>query len=182
MEAWRAIPGTDGAYEVSDLGRVRSWWYDNHTSRRRRDEPLILKPGANASGYLHVNVAGLKPKGRMIHRLVLEAFVGPAPNGHECAHGDGNPANNALANLRWATRHDNQMDRRVHGTMVVGAKHHMSKLDAEKVRELRMRRASGETLKSLGERFGVSAMAVWHAAKGTTWAHVTSDPDFYEPR
>jgi hypothetical protein len=58
-----------------------------------------------------------------VHHLVLEAFVGPRPAGHEAAHGDGDKTNNALANLRWATPKENAADRYRHGTVLFGTRH-----------------------------------------------------------
>ena len=46
-----------------------------------------------------------------VHQLMLEAFVGPAPNGHVCRHKDGNGLNNRLENLSWATQQENADDR-----------------------------------------------------------------------
>src|SRR3982751_5117101 len=47
-----------------------------------------------------------------VHRMVAEAFHGPAPTPkHEVAHWDGDPANNRAANLRWATSKENKADR-----------------------------------------------------------------------
>jgi hypothetical protein len=72
------------------------------------------------SGHLRVR---LKPSssGRSkfpaVHRLVLEAFVGPCPEGKEARHfPDRDPRNNRLDNLSWATRTTNQRDRDFHGT------------------------------------------------------------------
>lgn len=53
---------------------------------------------------------------RLVHRLVLEAFVGPCPEGMEGCHGDGDPTNNSLGNLRWDTATSNQLDKVRHGT------------------------------------------------------------------
>jgi hypothetical protein len=73
------------------------------------------------SGRRYVN---LKGKGRRIHRLVLQAFVGPCPAGQECCHGDGDPSNNVLSNLRWGTRSDNRRDSVGHGTHFSTSKKH----------------------------------------------------------
>ena len=48
---------------------------------------------------------------RYVHRLVLEAFVGPCPPGLECLHRDHDTANNRLRNLRWGTRTENIEDK-----------------------------------------------------------------------
>lgn len=50
-------------------------------------------------------------KNHYVHRLVLEAFVGPAPSEHECDHIDRNPSNNKLENLRWVTHYENMKNK-----------------------------------------------------------------------
>ena len=64
------------------------------------------------SGYLAVT---LWRKGQQntkyVHRLVLEAFVGPCPPGMEACHNNSNPADNRLSNLRWDTRQANHKDK-----------------------------------------------------------------------
>ena len=51
---------------------------------------------------------------RFGHALVMEAFVGPRPAGYEVSHRDGDASNNHVRNLRYATRQENQHDRRFH--------------------------------------------------------------------
>jgi hypothetical protein len=46
-----------------------------------------------------------------VHHLVLEAFVGPRPEGMNGLHWDDDAMNNQLDNLRWGTDSDNQQDR-----------------------------------------------------------------------
>lgn len=54
---------------------------------------------------------------RYVHRLVLEAFVGPCPEGMECRHfPDRDTANNHLGNVSWGTRQQNMADKKIHGT------------------------------------------------------------------
>ena len=104
IERWRPVAGGEG-YEVSDFGRVKSL---------RWTPPRILKPGP--SNYGHLSVV-LGPRNtRMVHQLVLIAFVGPRPPKMEVRHLDGNPANNRLENLCWGTRSDNIRDAIRHGT------------------------------------------------------------------
>lgn len=104
-ERWLPVSGWEGLYEVSDRGRVRSI---------RRS--LILQPRPNTSGHFQVGFSvNDNEVMRQIHRLVLEAFVGPCPPGLECCHNDGDRTNNRLENLRWDTRSANQLDAVVHG-------------------------------------------------------------------
>lgn len=58
----------------------------------------------NGKGYMVVRIDG---KNYRVHRLVLEAFVGPCHEGFECDHLDRNRRNNALTNLRYVSRIDN---------------------------------------------------------------------------
>jgi hypothetical protein len=42
-----------------------------------------------------------------VHRLICEAFHGPAPHGYVCMHLDENARNNKPNNLRWGTQKEN---------------------------------------------------------------------------
>lgn len=121
-EQWRPIPGREGVYEVSDLGRVRS--LDREITTRAGVKKIqrgrILKPGMNRR-HRHVALCdGYQCKSYRVHRLVMEAFVGPLPEGKEVRHRDDNPDNNQLSNLVYGTRSENLLDRVRNGT------HHMA--------------------------------------------------------
>lgn len=118
-EEWRAVVGYEGYYEVSNRGRLRSLdrvvKYKNGIERRYKGK--ILKLGKHKFGYLKVE---LHKDGKIshtnIHRLMLESFTGPCPDGMEACHNDGNPTNNTIENLRWGTRSENRQDAVKHGT------------------------------------------------------------------
>lgn len=114
-EEWRAIPGYEGIYEVSDLGRVRS--LDRQSTAGRSLRGRIRAAAKDKGGYLRVPLHhGRAVRYTGAHRLVLEAFVGPCPPGMEACHNDGDPSNNALSNLRWDTKSANMLDKLLHGT------------------------------------------------------------------
>lgn len=115
MERWLPVPGYEGVYEVSDQGRVRS--LDRITTHGRRRKGMVLIPSATDKGYLHVGLhLGGSHDRYFIHRLVLRAFEGEAPAGHEARHLNGVPPDNALSNLAWGTHLENMRDQREHGT------------------------------------------------------------------
>lgn len=101
-ERWLPIAGQPG-YEVSDCGHVRS--YIMRARSELRSTPRPLKPSANRGGYQIVRLHG--KKAFFVHRLVMQAFVGTVPDGHEVDHMDNDPSNNHLANLQYVTRAQN---------------------------------------------------------------------------
>lgn len=112
-EVWRAVPGWEGAYDVSDRGRVRSW----KTTRGALERPRIKKPTKNAQGYACVSLSS-DGKSRMcnVHSLVMSAFHGKREDGMEVRHLNGNRLDASLENLAYGTPSENQRDRVVHGT------------------------------------------------------------------
>jgi len=118
-EEWRTIEGFEGFYEVSSRGRVRSLDRvvdgKNGTTRRRRS--AILSQDTSGNGYPRVVLQRERVRTkRLVSGLVLEAFVGPRPDGMEACHfPDPNPQNNTVENLRWDTKSANMQDRIAHG-------------------------------------------------------------------
>lgn len=116
MENWLPVTGYEGFYEVSDHGQVRSVTRTNEymPGRFRTEHGRLRKqsPHSNASGHPSVTLSrGGKRKTHLVHHLVLEAFVGPRPEGLQGLHWDDVSTNNHLSNLRWGTRSDNGNDR-----------------------------------------------------------------------
>lgn len=48
----------------------------------------------------------------LVHHAVLEAWVGPRPEGMECDHINGDSLDNRLENLEWVTHQENMRRRR----------------------------------------------------------------------
>jgi len=120
-EEWRAVPWYEGSYEASDKGRVRSLdrcIFDKNGVKYRLSG-ILLALNPNSDGYPSVCLSGVT---KTVHRLVLEAFVGPCPDGLECCHEDDEPTNNCLSNLRWDTKSENQKDSYRHGRKGHGQK------------------------------------------------------------
>lgn len=121
-EIWKPVVGFEGFYEVSNLGRVKSLSryepYRRHPgklTRLRRGRILTASKGSN--GYYTVRLCG---KTRTVHSLVLEAFIGPKPDGLAACHGpDFDTSNNRLSNLRWDTYYANNAERRMGGNSAV---------------------------------------------------------------
>ena len=128
-ETWKPIDGYADSYEVSNRGRVRSRERDiNGPHGLRRIGATVLKPrdgGSPNAPHLRAKLwADNKQRTLLIHRLVLESFVGPCPDGMVACHIDGDPHNNDIDNLRWDTASSNTLDSVRHGTHPAASKTH----------------------------------------------------------
>lgn len=170
---YKDIPGFPG-YRVGDDGSVWSCrWSCGHGARVQSDTWRQLRPGRAGAGYEFVNLHGASGKRNFyIHRLVLEAFVGPCPPGHEGCHNNGDRTDNRPGNLRWATHRENVIDREAHGSNPKGIRNGQAKLDEAQVQAIRKMRADGQQYKDIAAKFGVSGGAVGMIIKGKTWRHV----------
>lgn len=170
MEQWKPVPGFNG-YEVSNLGNVRS---------NKRGKPRTLKPGKSGTNgeYRSVYLSrDNKVYPRLIHRLVLEVFVSPCPDGMESRHFNGNASDNRLENLEWATHMDNMQDKVAHGTLnqnrASGNSHASARLNAGQVALIRLEYATGTvTQQQLADAYGTSRANIGLIVNRKNWKKV----------
>jgi hypothetical protein len=155
VEVWRR---TFGDYEVSSLGNIR------------RNGHMLFQE--DRSGYrrvcLSINGKALR---KSVHGLVALAFLGPRPQGWQVAHRNGKPHDNRLCNLAYKTRAENEADKVIHGTSLIGERNHQAKLRNSDIPAIRLRLAAGEALKSIAADFGVSFYLISKIKHGKAWAH-----------
>lgn len=121
-EMWRPVVGYEELYDVSDLGHVRSRSRTTPHGHWRRGK--LMKLTSFGSGYLRVGLCRDNKQTKLfVHRLVLDAFRGPCPDGMACRHLNGDPGDNRLNNLCWGTQVENMADRDRHGNTVRGDRH-----------------------------------------------------------
>jgi hypothetical protein len=166
-ETFRPVPGFL-AYEVSDWGRIRRrfQYWGGHSYLKT--EPA---PSAKYRQIWMRDDKG-KPHRRHLHLLILEAFVGPRPEGMQCRHLDGNPFNNRLDNLKWGTAVENGQDRVRHGTQVHGITNPKAKLTEQQVREIRDLHEQGLTGQAIARLYGISKSTACLICKRSIWRHI----------
>ncbi len=172
-------------YAVSRDGRI--WSGERKTARGREYGGVWLIPCKHGSGHLWFDLYrdGGSCK-QYAHRLVLETYVGPCPEGLECRHLDGDPANNRLGNLKWGTHAENVQDAVKHGTHYTlgryGEKHPNSKLSDEDRRLIFSIYHDGAYLqRELGDRFGVARSTISYIIHDPQWAPLDPDPTDPDP-
>lgn len=153
---WKVIP-TYPNYEVSNFGNVRRVGSTKLLA-------LSTKRGTHPYQRAHLCQDG-KARYILVHRLVLEAFIGPCPKGYQCLHLDNNPRNNRLDNLRWGTPKEN------HSTINrKGERNPRAKLSAENIAYIR---SYTGPLIDLVDQFNVSYKHITHIRSNITWKHLT---------
>lgn len=170
MEQWKPVVEFDD-YEVSDLGNVRS---------TKRGSPRLLKPGKSGTNgeYRCVYLSkDSKVYPKLVHRLMLEAFVGPCPDGHETRHVNGVAFDNRLENLEWATHMDNMQDKIAHGTLnrnrASGEDCNFTRLTANQVRSIRIKYATGRiTQQELANLYQTSRSNIGLIVNRKNWKKV----------
>lgn len=170
MEIWKDIPGFNGHYQVSNLGRVktmprlvvRNQSNGNYTSKEK-----VLRPGISR-GYPVVSLTrNGKAKTYKIHCLVMLAFVGPCPSGQEVLHRDGDRKDATLEHLRYGTRRENMADARLHKTMA-GVRNGNSKLTSADIIHIIEAYAAFE--ENLATELGVTSNTIRNLKMNRTYA------------
>jgi hypothetical protein len=175
---YRDIPGFPG-YRVGSDGSV---WSCRNKHGDLQDEWHRLTPRPRVTGhpprkgrYLQVLIApspGARPRNLSVHRLVLLAFIGPCPPGHETCHGDDDPENNALSNLRWGTKKNNRDDAVRRGTWPRGQDKPNARLTEADVVFIHRLHEEGWRVCELARRFSIHSTSIIRILSGKKWAHV----------
>lgn len=181
-EVWMPIPGYEGSYEASSLGRIRSLTrFVNHapssTSRgfKRVYVGRILSQYKTRNGYIAVRLSnGKSAKTVHVHRLICQAFLPMKAGLTVVNHKDGDKTNNRLDNLEWCTPSRNMQHAIDNGLKPVlrGSEVGGSVLNDSCVFKIRYMLECGETQRSIAEKFGIGQKTVSSLRSGKTWGHL----------
>lgn len=158
-EEWKSC--FDGYYSVSNRGRVR-----RERTGRGTQIGRILKPAKGSRGYSCVDLYnGVTHRVINIHRLVAEAFLGPAAADAQVNHLNGVKSDNSVGNLEYVTcsenhRHSFQTGLRVNPTR---------KLTVDSVIAIRKELAAGRRQTHLAAEYGVTQSTIWAIGRRITW-------------
>lgn len=168
-EVWKDIPGWEGLYQASTLGRIRRLPMDLvYSDGQRHHYPKkVYSPAVSGNGYKTVTFR--RPGGEQqffyVHRLVAETFL-EKPGGCDTVnHLDADRTNNRVSNLEWTTDSGNA----VHAML------HYGEIGAIKMRPVvcletgEVFASSSEAARSLRDRTSnvkSSAANIWAVASG----------------
>ena len=115
MEEWKDIPGFEGLYQASTLGRIRTCEGKTTSSARfsrRVWKQRILKQKCNTNKKGRVDFRVELWKGKthktfLVSRLVAFTWCEGYKEGMTVNHKNGNPLDNSAVNLEWLSHGDN---------------------------------------------------------------------------
>jgi hypothetical protein len=161
-EKWKDIPGYEGKYQASNIGRLKNILKGN-----------IVSGGINkANGYRYAYLMGLdgSKRNHRVHRLIAMSHLANPKSLPYVNHKDGNKVNNNIDNLEWCTAEENCQHALENGLVPSGEKHHYAKLTSEEVEAIRR---IGDILPSrrVAKMFGISKTNVLDILNGNIWAY-----------
>lgn len=165
-EEWRDVPGYEGHYMVSSLGRVKSFHYGKERIMRSYEKlNEYRKIGLTLNKVLRTH---------LVHRLVAQAFIGEIPKGYTVNHIDGVKSNSALSNLEIVTPATNTE----HAVKVLGRANMtaFSKLSKEQVIEIiHLLNTTTKTTYEIAEMFGITPNYVSNICHGKAWKQYSAN-------
>lgn len=181
QEIWLPISGYEGFYEVSNFGNVRSIRRQTRCVSKAGLEFTKPQGGGNLkhvkhnAGYLSVVLSAKGNRsGKLIHRLVADAFVENISDLPWVNHKDANKHNNQSSNLEWCTASENYQHASLLGLFPTlrGTQRPSAKLNDEKVHIIKKMMLIGFTNIKLAEIFNVSTAPISYIRSGKAWTHI----------
>lgn len=167
-EVWKDIPGFEGEYQISNMGKVKSF--------SRYQEGRILKPwltkGNGKSGYYYISL-GRKHR-QLVHRLVALTFL--IKNNQTVNHKDGNKLNNRVDNLEWVSYSENNKhaytNKLKKAPNLLGGEICNHKLTEKQVILIRELRKQEVPVKELTKLFSVHYSTIYNIIRKSTWKNI----------
>ena len=157
---------------MNEMIEIRLW---KHVARAAAGEcwPWTGHTTASRGGGTRYGAIRVGSTMQKAHRVAWALSHGPIPAGQVVRHKCDNSICCNPNHLELGTQADNIRDReeRGRGVRLCGARHARAKLTEQQVREIRSLKGEGQSIRSLGRRYGVSSYAIMHATK-YGWKHI----------
>lgn len=171
VEFWVPIEGSLG-YDISNHGRVRSYWIKRHRKGVLSDTPHIMRPQISVKHADIVLNGGGKKRRAYIHRLVASAFLPNPDHLPEVNHITAYPADNRVDGLEWVTHFGNHQHAKVNGLHAQGSRNGMGVLAEAQVLDIRRRLLNKEKQKDIAAVFNTTPSNISQIKSGRRWGHI----------
>ena len=179
-EVWKSVPGFEGYYEASNIGRIRTVDRIGKTcyGADRKLNGKLVAQNSGKKGYLRVSsrIHGVM----LVHRLVALTWIQNPDALPVINHIDGNKENNRIENLEWCTQSYNMKHAHRNGlakgmVLLKGDKSIAAKLTERKVANIKFRLLHGDRAVDLAKEYGVNKNTIAELKAGRSWSHVNAD-------
>lgn len=173
-EIWKDIPGYEGYYEVSNLGRVKSVERIIINKQRPKKCKAQIMKSFIVHVYLSVGLRKGEKRMKLVHRLVAQAFIPNPENKATVNHINGDKFDNNVKNLEWATQKENSHHAWKTGLMhpAIGAKNAITKISDDNVRKIRTLYNEGMKMKEISKLLSFTYGSIRGILKANTRKHV----------
>ena len=168
-EQWEPIGLLDGKYEASTFGRIR------HT-QSKRIKAIVFDGHYCKFGYDYY-IGGVEKKGWMrVHKAIATTFIQNPMGKPTINHKDGNPRNNAVDNLEWATAKEQSYHAAVVLHRNCGEKNYNARFTNSQVKEMRWKYFFGnKTICELADEYGTRQGNIYRILRGDRWKNIGTD-------
>lgn len=161
-------------------GAVHAWLADLIARKDEITGCVIWPFGRDPKGYGKISAVSGRYPSSNVHRVVCIAVNGPPPTPkHQAAHNCGRGKDGCVSPfcVRWATQRENEVDKILHGTKLIGSDVGNSKLSEEQARSVHVMRAQGMTQDDIAALLGIAHGQVGRIFYGTRWGHIHPSVD-----
>lgn len=169
-EIWKDISGFEGLYQVSNFGRVKSFY-----KHKTHAPGSVIQGSINTKGYQCVNLYKKDNKAsKRVHQLVAQAFIDNPENKPQVNHIDGVKTNNRVDNLEWCTNTENSHHAFRTGLIkpLKGESNGRAKLTEKDVIIIRALHQEGVDYKILTKVFPVNNATMHKIISNQLWKHL----------
>lgn len=177
-EIWKDVPGYEGLYQVSNLGRVRSLdRYIPHSLGGKsfvKGRILSDKPRGKNGRYCRVILYrnGIH-LGESVHRIVAKTFIPNPDNKPQVNHINGIRTDNRVANLEWCTAKENDKHAWDIGLKnSLGSNQSNAILHEDDIPGIKRLIEAGLSNREIGKKYGIEESTISLIKLGKRWTHV----------
>lgn len=160
MEIWKPIKDFENIYEVSNLGRIKSF---------KNYKISFLIGSSSGDGYRAITLCGNKNKRIYIHRLVALHFIENLENKIEVNHINGIKDDNRVENLEWCTKSENSIHALKNGLAKSGENSKKHKLTEKQVKEIKNSSLKGVELSKI---YNIGEMQISRIKNNINWKYI----------